>query len=215
MLIRTEATRAGILLATLATCLWTLGAADAPPPASEELQRKTEQIERLQQELERALTDLKRLEQENEKLRHQPPLTAPLPSVQVTNLPPLDKGETLEIDELVAQFHSDPAAATRRYDRQRIRVRGTIEGFELVPFESRYRVRLASPAPEYRVVCGFYYGSRYQSVFRRAEGKELVGRIDDRAVQPLLRVGQGVVIRGKCAGLDEGQIRFTSCEVVR
>jgi hypothetical protein len=210
-----HAVRTGTLFAALSGALISVCAADSAPTGDQDLRRKTQEVERLQQELERAQKDLRRLEQENEKLRQQPPTTVPLPSVEVTQLPPLQKGETADVRDLVAQFHSDPDAAGRRYDRQRFQVKGTIEAFELVLFESRYRVRLTSPTPEYQVTCGFYYGNRYQSVFRRHEGKELVGRIDDRAVQPILRVGQPVVIRGKCTGLKAGEIRFTGCELVR
>ncbi len=195
-------------------------AGDATAPADDELGRKTQEVQRLKEALDRAQSDLKRLQEENQRLRQEKPAAtnAPPPGPAVAalrDLPPLQEGDLVSAPDLVTHFQADPAAATQRYSKKMLRVSGTVRAFSVGVLQRSYEVRLESPEKSVLLTCRFNYLDQYRSVITQQKGRVLVGRIDDRSVRTLLRLGDTVVIQGRCGGLKDGEITLGGCQVMR
>jgi hypothetical protein len=181
-----------------------------------ELRRKGEEVERLEEELRRARQELERLRKENQTLRQSPAPAAALPSnpapaVLPADLPAIQETNSIPAGVLVEHFRADAAAADARYRDRVFLVTGEVVDFETALLGRTYSVRLHTPERLVRVVCRFNYVDKYRSVMTRDKGRTLVGRIDDRAARVLFRLGDQVVIRGRCQGMKDEEILLTGC----
>jgi hypothetical protein len=230
-----------VVLPILAAVPVRSSAADAPAPSEAELQRQAAEVERLRHELEQAQSELKRLEQENARLKAQPaqpatqdstpvsapvaparphpPATAAPPEIRpaptrAADLPPLEENTVVDVDDLIRQFRDDPEGAALRYSNHVLRVRGIVEGFNVASFTRSYSVTLESPERHLDLRAEFNYLNKYRRVHTRQNGRELIGWIDDRSWQSILRAGQSVLMRGRCQGFKDDVIKLTGATVL-
>lgn len=214
------------LALTLSLLTTTLPLAALAADQDTELQRKQAEVERLKQDLDKAQGDLKKLQKENERLRKEKtpasatakPTDPPAPPVKpLATLPPLGSDELVDLADLVGHFRATPEAATQRYGKQMIRLRGEVARFDSKSFRRAYDVLLVSPDPALGVVCSFNYAadSNTSAVYTTKRGSELVRSTTRGGVLPLLAIGDKVTIRGRCKGMAEGEIVLTGCELAR
>jgi len=199
----------------------TASAADAPSSGTE-LKRQQEEVNRLKQELDQAQGELKRLQQENKRLReertHPPRATGAAPAKPVKpigSLPALLPAEVVEVDELVAQFANEPAAAAQRYGGKVFRIRGTVARFQTKLVIRAYDVVLETPSRDFTLRCGFNYMDKYQAVYTTHNGRSLTARPSGYGERELLKIGAPLVVQGRCRGLKDGDLVFSGCEVIR
>jgi hypothetical protein len=143
------------------------------------------------------------------------PPRAPEPAARpVAELPPVKPGEVLDADELLLQFTTDPPGTTRRYRNKSFRVQGVIDRFEPKLFIRKYDVILESPDRFVRVVAGFDYPNDYRAIYTTQRGQTLVGKPTENSELTMMRVGQKIVLEGKCKGARDGEIAFTGCRLI-
>jgi hypothetical protein len=195
----------------------------------EQLRRDNERLRRQSQkaappaesaEAQRTADELRRLREENARLRQRAaraPAAAEVKPVRpLAGLPPVTPETVVEVDELVGHFLADPAAAAARYAKKTFRVRGEVERFHTALLRRQFTVLLRGPDGGPPVACRFNYIDRYKTVFTTQSGRVLTARYDSGRETTLLETGQGVVIAGRCGGLDaNGTIEFSRCELVR
>lgn len=117
------------------------------------------------------------------------------------SLPPLKPGKPVSSMDLLAHYAVDPVAAGARYGKGRITVEGEIVAFTKPPFIRPYELLLKTGDPARRVVCGIDPPSEYKAVYPAESGTVLVGITTRGDKVTLLRIGQPVVIEGRCGGL--------------
>ena len=198
----------------------------------EQLRRDNERLRRQSQkatpqaapaEAQPAAEELRRLREENARLRQRAaraPATGAAseskPVRPMTGLPPVTPETVVEVDELVGHFLADPAAAAARYAKKTFRVRGEVERFHTALLRRQFTVLLRGADGGPPVACRFNYIDRYKTVFTTQNGRVLTARYDSGRETTLLETGQGVVIAGRCGGLDaNGTIEFSRCELAR
>ena len=196
----------------------------------EQLRRDNERLRRQSQkaappaestEAQRAAEELRRLREENARLRQRAArapaaASAAKPVRPLAGLPPVTPETVVEVDELVGHFLADPAAAAARYAKKTFRVRGEVERFHTALLRRQFTVLLRGPDGGPPVACRFNYIDRYKTVFTTQSGRVLTARYDSGRETTLLETGQGVVIAGRCGGLDaNGTIEFSRCALVR
>lgn len=205
-----------------------LAAAD---DSAAELKRKQEEVERLKRELDKAQSDVKRLQKENQRLRNdeaatppaaaQPgPAKAPValtPAKPIATLPPLGPDEMVDLADLIGHYRTNPEAAAQRYHKKTFRIRGEVSRFDVKTFRRSYDVFLVSPDPAVRLVCEFNYAAdnNTSSVYTAKRGSELVRSMTRGTTFPILAIGDQVTIRGKCTGLEHGELVLSGCELSR
>ena len=218
-----QATRSLLLLFATALFLFQsplpLSAAD---DQETELKRKAAEVERLKRELEKSQTELQRLREDNERLRRQKAAApaaveaVPEPSKPLATLPTLQPEEVVDARDLVLYYKADPAGADARFRNKTFRIQGIVQGFSTKLFIRDYEVLLDSPDRQIKVVCSFHYVDRYQAVFTTRRGQELSARLgESKSLTPLLKVGDQLIIQGRCGGLRESYLEFTRCETVK
>jgi len=197
-------------------------AAQQAPP-SDALKQKQEEVDRLQRDLDKARTDLKQLEQENKRLREeQSPKkgvdvtpSAPVTARPIATLPPLAADETVDAVELAAHFLSDPAAAAQRYAGRLLRVKGEVERFDVKFVVRRYDLLLDTGHRDVAVSCGFNYVDKYRAVYTTRKGQTLTARFANSSEVDLLKIGESVVVQGRCKGFKNGEVILAGCTLVR
>jgi hypothetical protein len=117
------------------------------------------------------------------------------------SLPPLKPGTLVSSMDLLAHYAADPVAAGARYGKGRITVEGEIVGFDKPLFIRPYELLLKTGNSARRVVCGINPPNEYKSVYPAESGTVLVGITARGEKVTLLRIGQTVVIEGRCGGL--------------
>jgi hypothetical protein len=209
-----------------------------PKVRLQELERKEKELEQLTGELARAREEQGRLENETERLKgraHQlqeakeaaetkaavavaatantePPIAHDTPSLE--SLPPWKKGDTVEAMDLMSHYRTEAGAAAKRYEAQRIQVRGEIVGFEKPSFVRPYVILLQTTEQKWRVSCRVEPPDQFSAVFTIQHGEELVGSTSAGARATLARVGQKVVIEGQCKGLRSQSVTLSGCRLV-
>ncbi len=142
------------------------------------------------------------------------PPTQPLtPAVSLTSLPPLEKETVVPAADLASHFRTDPAAADRRYRKHTFQVRGEIAGFEKPLLVRDYAILLKAAEPQTRVACDFYPPDKFKAVFAANSGTELVGLLPDGSRVTLAKVGDTVLIEGRCKGLSGISVKLTDCQL--
>lgn len=219
-----------VTLVFLSSLTPALRGAEAPPD-EDALRRKQQEVDQLKRDLEQAQEQLKKLEIENQRLRRQKATRPPAPGTPakaeatpaaaatatppVSSLPPLGANEAIDVQELATHFATDPAAAARRYEGKTFGVRGELERFDTTLFLRTFHVVLVVPEGSTGVVGRFNYVGRYRSVYTTERGRKLVGNPEPGQRPLSLETGQTVTLRGRCAGLKDGEVLFTACELLR
>lgn len=137
-----------------------------------------------------------------------PPAYAP---PTMSSLPPLKAGEVVSAMDLMGHFAADPRAAAERYKGRRITVEGEIAGFGKPMFVRPYKLHLKTGDPLRKVFCTLYPPDEYKAVYPARNGTVLVGLTTREAEVTLFKVGQTVVVEGKCTGADEAGVSLGEC----
>lgn len=170
-----------------------------------------------------AAEELRQLREENQRLRRERdlprvrrPAREPVSVRPLAGLPPLTPDTVVEVDEVLAHFQTDPAAAAARYAQKTFRVRGVVDGFQTALLQRRFTVWLGDAAGGTSVACRFNYVDRYRTVFAAQNGQVLKARFDSGREMALLERGQVAVVSGRCRGVEaDGTLGFDRCELVR
>ena len=129
-----------------------------------------------------------------------------------TSLPPIEKETVVSATDLAAHYRANAAMADARYRKRIFKVQGEIVGFEKPPMIRNYNILLKTADPQSRVICDFYPAENFKAVYTINAGTVLVGTLPDTRV-PIAKIGDNVVIEGRCKGLSGGGIKLTDCEL--
>jgi len=129
----------------------------------------------------------------------------------MASLPPLKEGEVVSAMDLMGHYAADVRAAAARYEKKRIAVEGEIVGFSKPMFVRPYKIHLKTGDAVKKVFCTLYPPDQYKAVYPTKNGMVLVGLTSREAEVTLFKVGQTVVIEGKCAGADEAGVHLGGC----
>lgn len=200
-----------------------------PKARLQELERKEAELEQLRQQMREAQAEKQRLEQERQRLEQKtaeleqarraaeqkaaaaataaaaasPQSSITHTSPPIASLPPLDKGAMVDAMDLANHYRGEPAAAARRYESGPIHVRGEVVRFEKTPFLRQCVIYLKGPDAEWKVAARVYPPDSYAAVFPARGGDELVATTSAGARFVIARVGERVLIRGRCKGARE------------
>lgn len=203
-----------------------LAAAEIPEPLQkrfrdQELKRKADEVEKLKQELARREAEVRKLKEENERLTREPNPVAPTPSrvvekpsTPIEQLPEVQAGDVMEVDDLVLYYQTDSAGADRRFRKKTFQIKGVVEKFEPKMFVRLYDVVLESPEKSVVVVCKFSYADQWKAVYTKEHGRLLVAKTAQSEIR-LLKAGDVVTLRARCEGLKGSDLVFSRCELVR
>lgn len=139
-----------------------------------------------------------------------PPVT---PKVSLVSLPALEKETVVLAADLASHFRADPTAADQRYRKHTFKVQGEIVGFEKPLLIRDYAILLKTAEPQSRIICGFYPPDKFKAVFSANSGTELVALLSNESRVSLAKVGETVVIEGRCKGLSGVNVKLTDCEL--
>ncbi len=189
-----------------------------PKSRLEELEQKERELERLKKESAKPLPPAPSAQKStlstpvstSGETSGSPILTKSTPAI--ASLPPLEPGQIVDSLDLAHHYHTDPAAADRRYGGQRLSVRGEIVGFEKPLLRRNYKIALQSPDRETKVVCDIYPPEKFSSVFTVDHGSQLVGAIGETRI-PITKIGDKVLVTGRCKGLRESAVLITGGEL--
>jgi hypothetical protein len=216
-----------LLLSTACCCVPFAIAQDTvtiPKSRLEELERKEAELEKLKSpasKLQQAIQNAKAKKQDEAAQQVSPPQTtvsspapAPTPSktVSFALLSPLEKGTVVSATDLGAHYRANAAAADERYRKRTFRVQGEIVGFEKPMMVRNYNILLKTAEAQTRIMCDFYPPENFRAVYTINGGTVLVGTMPDTRVQ-IAKVGDTVVIEGKCKGQSGGGVKLTNCEM--
>lgn len=200
-----------------------------PRARLEELERKEAELERLRAQMREARAEKQRLEQEREQLTRK---TAELEQARqaaeqkaaaaaalaaatsrgtavvhatppIASLPPLSKGMVVEAMDLANHYRTEAAAAARRYESGPIHVKGEVIRFEKPPFLRHYVIYLKAADAQWKVAARVYPPENYAAVFPAKGGEELVATSPAGARFVIARLGETVLIRGRCKGVRD------------
>jgi hypothetical protein len=192
-----------------------------PKSRLEELERKEAELEKLKgaAKSQPAAQNPSAKEQDKSLLPNKPPqstVSTPAPPVSETrsfaSLPPIEKDTIVSAIDLAAQYRANPGMADERYRKHTFKVQGEIVAFEKPLMVRNYYVLLKTAEPQTRVICDFYPPDKFKAVYTINAGSALVGTLPDTRV-PIAKVGDNVVIEGRCKGLSGGGVKLTNCEL--
>jgi len=185
----------------------------------QELERKEAELEKLKGELSSTKGENVQLKKQHEQDAARTAAAAPAQAVAthtnppLVSLPPFTEGEIIDAMDLANYYKTDAAAADQRFRKRTFKVRGEIAGFEKPPFIRGYRILLKTADPEIRLVGSFSPPDKYNAVFTIKNGVELVGQTADRSRERIARVGQIVLISGRCRGVNDSAVRMAACDL--
>lgn len=192
-----------------------------PKSRLEELERKEAELEKLKglsPKSQVAIPNLKTNQQDQAVPQTSPAHTAVTSSRPPGSqpqlpaaLPPLENGALVSATDLAAHYRANAATADQRYRKRTFKVQGEIVGFEKPLLVRNYVILLKTTEPQTRIICDFYPSENFKAVFTANNGMELVGLLPDSRV-PLAKVGDNVIIEGRCKGLSNGGVKLTRCE---
>ncbi len=191
-----------------------------PKSRLEELERKEAELEKLKgaAKSQPAAQNPSAKEQDERLLPNKLPQTVstPAPPLSETrsfaSLPPLEKDTIVSAIDLAAHYRANAALADQRYRKRTFKVQGEIVGFDKPPMVRNYNILLKTAEPQTRVICDFYPPDKFKAVYTINAGSALVGTLPDTRV-PIAKVGDNVVIEGRCKGLSGGGVKLTNCEL--
>jgi hypothetical protein len=141
-----------------------------------------------------------------------PPAAAVSEAPSFASLAPLEKNTIVSATDLAAHYRANPGMADERYRKHTFRVQGEIVGFEKPLLVRNYYILLKTAEPQTRVICDFYPPEDFKAVYTINGGTGLVGTLADTRV-PIAKVGDNVLIEGRCKGLSGGGVKLTDCEL--
>lgn len=192
-----------------------------PKARLEELERKEAELEKLKKDTASTVANPNSAAEARKVIAPEQALPQPGDSAAgsskketplVASLPPIEKDQEVSASDLAAHYRADAAAADRRYRKRTFRVRGEIVGFEKPPLIRNYYILLKTAEPQTRIICDFYPADKFKAVYTINGGTELVGTLPDTRV-PIAKVGQNVMIEGRCKGTSGGGVKLTDCEL--
>jgi hypothetical protein len=128
------------------------------------------------------------------------------------SLAPLEKDSVVSATDLAAHYRANAGVADGRYRKRTFKVQGEIVGFEKPALVRNYDILLKTAEPQTRIICDFYPAENFKAVYTINGGTVLVGILPDTRV-PIAKVGDNVVIEGRCKGLSSGGVKLTKCEL--
>jgi hypothetical protein len=90
-------------------------------------------------------------------------------------------------------------------------IEGQIVGFSKPPFIRPYQLLLKTADPVRRVMCDIEPPSEYKAVYPSKSGTALVGITTGGDKVMLLRVGEPILIEGRCGGLHGPNVTLDGC----
>jgi hypothetical protein len=180
------------------------------------IRRKLEEIERLKSDLMKAEQELRQLQPEGSPAAPAAPGTQPgpaAPSSNLADLPALTPETIVGVEALAAHFRADHAAAQARYHKQTFSIQGNVTRFNPRVARRSYDLIFEPAERAPLIVAQFDYRDHYRAVYTRDNGQSLFARISERDESPLLRTGDSILIRGRCAVMKDGTVRFTRCAI--
>ena len=211
-------------LLAVAACLnvsapWALAQDTVTVPKS-----RLEELERKEAELNKLKGDLNKTKDENVELKKQHEVDAAkiveAPKVikhvspPMNSLPPIAEGAIVDSMDLADHYRVDPAAADQRYRKQKFKLQGEVVGFGGQLFIRPYRIMLKTPDQVTRVTCIIYPPDKYSAVYPVKEDSQLIGTSQRYEDEVIARIGDQVVVEGKCNGLKNSVIFMTGCALV-
>jgi hypothetical protein len=189
-----------------------------------ELERKEKELEALRAELGRARGEQEQLKREKEaaearraqaeaKAARTQAVTEPVIAHEtppLATLPPLQPGEVVDAMDLMNHYRADAAGAARRYDRQRLRVRGVVVGFDKPSFLSHYFILLQTTERRWEVAGRFELSKDISAAYPAKRGEEFVVERRGGGKLTVARVGQTVEIEGECKGLKDQTVTLVN-----
>jgi hypothetical protein len=186
-----------------------------------ELERKAAETDRLAGELEKAREEISRLKGEvaaRPKAVYQPVLPPQVeqaiqklpPTRPMTELPALQKGEIVQVSDLLNHYAADSAAADLRYRKKNFKLRGIVTDVDKPMLVSSYKIYFRIPGNPLKMVCDVRSPEYFQKVYVK-DREQVMGETRNGIVK-LVAIGQAVTLNGHCAGLKDGAIIFDYSE---
>jgi hypothetical protein len=197
------------------------GTVTIPKSRLEDLERKEAELEKLKaaEKPQSTVQNPTAKKQEQAVPQNSPPQTSDpthAPAVSETrsfaSFAPLEKNTIVSATDLAAHYRSNPGMADERYRKHTFQVQGEIVGFEKPPLVRNYYILLKTAEPQTRVICDFYPPDNFKAVYTINGGTGLVGTLSDTRV-PIAKVGDNVIIEGRCKGLSGGGVKLSNCEL--
>lgn len=190
-----------------------------PKSRLEELERKEAELEKLKGAKPQPAIENSAAKKPNEAApQNLPQVAAPTPAAapyeapSIAALTPLEKDSVVSAADLAAHYGANPTMADERYRKHTFKVQGEIVGFEKPMMVRNYNILLKTAEPLTRVICDFYPPENFKAVYTINNGTGLIGTLPDTRV-PIAKVGDHVIIEGRCKGLTGGGVKLTNCEL--
>jgi Skp family chaperone for outer membrane proteins len=199
-----------------------------------ELERKEAELEKLKKELHRAQGEKEQLQSEQERLKaekaqlkkakeeaearagaaaaaaqSEPRISYVSPPL--ASLPPLQPDEVVNAMDLMNHYVADAAAAEQRYGKGTLQVQGEVVGLEKLMFVRHYTLLLKTADAQKRVVCTVHPPDQYKTLYTVKNGTELAWANERQGPVTFVKVGQTVIVEGKCKGLRDAGVAMSGC----
>ena len=202
-----------------------------PKSRLEELERKEAELNKLKGDLnttkgdlDKTKGDLNKTKDENLELKKlheadaakiaETPQVVKYVSPPMNSLPPVTAGKMVDAMDLADHYRMDPAAADQRYRKQVFQVQGEVVGFRNPLFLKPYRIFLKTPDQSARVICSVQPPEKYSAVYTVKEGSQLVGTMPRYEDEVIARLGDTVVVEGKCDGVKDSVVHMSECALI-
>jgi hypothetical protein len=187
-----------------------------PKERLQELERKEAELEKLKAATKAQPTIQNPTAKKPDQAVPQTTVSIATPAVNETpslaSLPPLQKDSLVSAMDLAAHYRANATTADERYRKRTFKVQGEIVGFDKPPMVRNYNILLKTAEPQTRVICDFYPPENFKAVYTINAGSVLVGTLPDTRV-PIAKIGDTVIIEGRCKGLSGGGVKLTNCEL--
>lgn len=204
-----------LVLSCFAFTGWSQDNVTIPKSRLEELERKEKELQGLKQNQPAQPPQANTAAPAPLPISPQPtPVAAAKPGPPLTTLPPFAEGQKIEAVDLASYFKQDKAAADQRFKNRKMVVHGRIVGFEKPMLVRNYKVLLDTGDRETKVLCDFMPDLRYNAIHTIGRGSELIG-LEGNLQTTLAKVGQVVLITGKCKGLKDNIIDIDGSDMRR
>jgi hypothetical protein len=211
-------------LTAIALCLGggvSARAADDTVPVSksrlEELERKEAELNKLKGEINKTKdenSELKKLHEEDKARIQATPKVVKHESPPINTMLPIAGGTVVDAMDLADHYQADAAAADQRYRKQTFKLQGEVAGFGNQLLQRPYRITLKTPDSSTRVICVVQPPDKYSAVHPAKEGSQLVGTSQRYEDEVIARLGDIVVVQGKCDGWRDSVVHMSGCVLV-
>lgn len=139
----------------------------------------------------------------------------PIPGSNDPNqLPPLDPDSVVAMSDVLSHYSSNPSAADARYKGKRLKLRGTVAGFDKPMFLSYYHLVFRDPALSARALVRIYPPDYFKRVYVTATGEQIIGEAPGLAPAVLSKVGSDVLLEGRCSGVRNGVVSIVEASIL-